>query len=199
MASVFVDPRRIYEFADSESLSQWLSVHHDREDEVWIKIHKKGSGLQSIDALEAVDEVLCWGWIDAIRKGFDADSFLQRYTPRGRKSIWSQKNVNNVARLIDEGRMTAHGLRHVDAAKADGRWDRAYKTGKNLRIPDGLQIAIDAEPLAKEMLAKLTEQNRFALAFRTHNMKTEVGRRKKIETFVNMLKRGETIYPQTNK
>ena len=160
MASVFVDPRRIHEFADSESLSQWLSVHHDREDEVWIKIHKKGSGLQSIDALEAVDEVLCWGWIDAIRKGFDADSFLQRYTPRGRKSIWSQKNVNNVARLIDEGRMTAHGLRHVDAAKADGRWDRAYKGGKNLRIPDDLQIAIDAEPLANEMLAKLTEQNR---------------------------------------
>ena len=199
MASVLVDPSKIHEFTEPENFSRWLSVHHDREDEIWIKIHKVGSGLQSISTLQAIDVVLCWGWIDAIRKGQNDDSFLQRYTPRGRKSIWSQKNVDNVARLIDEGSMTVHGLRHVDAAKADGRWDRAYKSGKDMRIPDDLQVAIDAEPLAKEMLVKLTEQNRFALAFRTHNMKTEVGRRKKIETFVNMLKRGETIYPQTKK
>jgi uncharacterized protein YdeI (YjbR/CyaY-like superfamily) len=139
---------------------------------------------------------LCWGWIDAIRKGFDDRSFLQRYTPRGRKSIWSQINVDNVARLIDEGRMTDHGLRQVAAAKADGRWDRAYGSGKAMKIPDDLQAAIDAEPGAKAMLARLTEQNRFALAFRTHNLKTEAGRRKRIADYVAMLKRGETIYPQ---
>lgn len=95
--------------------------------------------------------------------------------------------------------MTEHGLKQVDAAKADGRWDRAYASGKDLKIPDDLQAAIDAEPEAKEMLARLSAQNRFALAFRTHNMKTEAGRRKKIETFVEMLKRGETIYPQRRK
>ena len=143
--------------------------------------------------------VLCWGWIDAVRKGFDDNSFLQRYTPRGRKSVWSQINVDNVARLIDEGRMTEHGLRQVEAAKADGRWDRAYRSGKDMRIPDDLQAAIDAEPKAREMLGKLSEQNRFALAFRTHNMKTEAGRKKKIEAFVEMLKRGDTIYPQKKK
>ena len=95
--------------------------------------------------------------------------------------------------------MTEHGLKQVEAAKADGRWDRAYKSGKDMKIPDDLQAAIDAEPKAKEMLAKLSAQNRFALAFRTHNMKTEAGRKKKIETFVEMLKRGETIYPQRKK
>ena len=95
--------------------------------------------------------------------------------------------------------MTEHGLKHVEAAKADGRWERAYKAGRAMKIPADLQAAIDAEPKAKAMLAKLTEQNRFALAFRTHNMKTEAGRKKKIEAFVAMLKRGETIHPQRKK
>ena len=134
-----------------------------------------------------------------MRKGFDKNSFLQRYSPRTKKGTWSQINVDNVARLIKEGKMTEHGLKHVGAAKLDGRWDRAYKSGKDTNIPADLQAAINAEPKAKAMLAKLSEQNRFALAFRTHNMKTEAGRKKKIETFVAMLKRGETIYPQSKK
>ncbi|WP_331374663.1 YdeI/OmpD-associated family protein [Sinorhizobium chiapasense] len=196
MAAVTVDPEKIREFENADSFYRWLGSHHDTADEVWIKIHKVGSGLNSITPKEAIDVVLCWGWIDGLRKGLDDKSFLQRYTPRGRKSTWSQINVDNVARLIEEGRMTEHGLRQVEAAKADGRWERAYASGKDMRIPDDLKAAIDAEPKAREMLAKLSEQNRFALAFRTHNMKTEAGRKKKIETFVEMLKRGETIYPQ---
>lgn len=196
MPPVYVDPAKVHEFKDDERFYAWLSKKHDKETEVWIKIHKVSSGLKSITPVEAIDVVLCWGWIDAIRKGFDERSFLQRYTPRGRKSVWSQVNVRNVARLVEEGRMTEHGLRHVALAKADGRWDRAYGSGKAMRIPDDLQAAIDAEPKAKRMLATLTEQNRFALAFRTHHMKTEAGRKRKIETFVAMLKRGETIYPQ---
>ena len=199
MAPVKVDPAKIHEFADAEAFYSCLGENHDHEDEVWIKIHKVNSGLQSITPVEAIDVALCWGWIDAIRKGHDDKSFLQRYTPRGRKSIWSQINVDNVARLVEEGRMTEHGLRQVEAAKADGRWDRAYASGKDMRIPDDLQAAIDAEPEAKAMLARLSAQNRFALAFRTHNMKTEAGRRRKIATFVEMLKRGETIYPQGKK
>jgi uncharacterized protein YdeI (YjbR/CyaY-like superfamily) len=199
MATVRVDPDKVREFKDAESFYHWLGKHHDTADEVWIKMHKVGSGLPSITAKEAIDVVLCWGWIDAIRKGFDEKSFLQRYTPRTRKSIWSQINVGNVARLIREGRMTEHGLREVAAAKADGRWDRAYAAGKDMTIPDDLQAAIDAEPDAKAMLAKLSAQNRFALAFRTHNMKTEAGRKKKIAQFVEMLKRGETIHPQRTK
>lgn len=196
MAPVTVDPRKVREFETADAFYAWLGKNHDRADEVWIKIHKVGSGLASITPKEAIDVVLCWGWIDAIRKGFDEKSYLQRYTPRGAKSTWSQINVDNVARLVGEGRMTEHGLKHVEAAKADGRWDRAYASGKDMTIPDDLQAAIDAEPEAKAMLARLSAQNRFALTFRVGNMKTEAGRRKKIETFVAMLKRGETIYPQ---
>ena len=199
MAPVKIDPAKVHTFEDAASFYKWLARRHDRDDEVWIKIHKVDSGLKSITPREAIDVVLCWGWIDGIRKGFDERSFLQRYSPRGRKSVWSQINVDNVARLIKEKRMTEHGLKHVEAAKADGRWNRAYKAGKGMKIPADLQAVIDAEPKAKAMLSKLTEQNRFALAFRTHNMKTEAGRKRKIETFVQMLKRGQTIYPQRKK
>ena len=199
MAPVKINPDNIREFKDAELFYKWLAKHHDKQGEIWIRIHKVDSGLKSITPKQAIDVVLCWGWIDGQRKGLDDKSFLQRYSPRTKKSIWSQINVDNVARLIKEGRMTAHGMAHVEAAKADGRWDRAYRGGKDMKIPADLQAAIDAEPRAKAMLAKLSGQNRFALAFRTHNMKTEAGRKKKIETFVAMLKRGETIYPQRKK
>jgi uncharacterized protein YdeI (YjbR/CyaY-like superfamily) len=199
MPPVKVDPKKVRSFKDAASFYNWLGKNHDKDDEVWIKIHKVDSGLKSITPKEAIDVVLCWGWIDGLRKGFDERSFLQRYSPRKKTSVWSQINVANVARLIEEGRMTAHGLTHVDAAKADGRWSRAYKSGKDMKIPADLQAAIDAEPKAKAMLATLSEQNRFALAFRTHNMKTQTGRKKKIEAFVAMLKRGETLYPQRKK
>ena len=198
MPPVKVDPDKIREFEDAESFYRWLGKHHDKETELWIKVHKTGSGLKSITPKEAIDVALCWGWIDAIRKGLDEKSFLQRYTPRGRKSVWSQINVDNVARLVEDGRMTAHGLKQVEAAKEDGRWNRAYRT-KGSKIPDDLQAAIEAEPKAKAMLATLSAQNRFALVFRTENMKTEAGRKKKIEAFIEMLKRGETIYPQRKK
>lgn len=196
MPSVTVIPAKVREFTDGESFYKWLSKHHDKEEEVWIKIHKVGSGLASITPKEAIDVALCWGWIDAIRKSFDENSYLQRYTPRGRKSTWSQINVDNVARLIEEGRMTEHGLRHVEAAKADGRWDRAYAGSKDMKIPEDLQAAIDNSPRATEMYGKLSSQNRFALAFRLHNLKTDAGRKKRIQSFVEMLERGETIYPQ---
>jgi uncharacterized protein YdeI (YjbR/CyaY-like superfamily) len=199
MAPIKVDTDKVREFRDAEGFCKWLGKHHDKEDELWIKIHKVDSGLKSITPKEAIDVVLCWGWIDAVRKRFDDKSYLQRYTPRGKKSIWSQINVANIARLIKEGRMTEHGLKEVEAAKSDGRWDRAYKSGKDMKIPADLQAAIDAEPKARRMIEKLSAQNRFALAFRIHNMKTEAGRKNKIGIFVEMLKRGETIYPQRKK
>jgi uncharacterized protein YdeI (YjbR/CyaY-like superfamily) len=196
MASVHVDPDKVHEFKDAQGFYKWLGKRHDSETEVWIKIHKVGSGLKSITPKEAIDVALCWGWIDAVRKALDDTSYLQRYTPRGKKSIWSQINVTNVARLIEEGRMTEHGLRQVELAKADGRWDRAYASGKQMAIPDDLLAALKAEPKAMKMLANLNAQNRFAIAFRLHNMKTEAGRKKKIAAFVEMLKKGETIHPQ---
>jgi uncharacterized protein YdeI (YjbR/CyaY-like superfamily) len=199
MPHMIVDPANVREFPDETAFHAWLAQYHDSADEIWIKIHKQGSGLASISPKQAIDVVLCWGWIDAIRKGHDDRSFLQRYTPRGRKSIWSKINVDNVARLIEQGRMTEHGLRHVEAAKADGRWDRAYGSGSEMPIPDDLMAAIDAVPSARAMLGRLSAQNRFALAFRIHNIKTDAGRKKRIAAFVDMLARGETIHPQRLK
>lgn len=186
------------EFKTAESFYKWLARNHDKASEIWIKIHKVNSGLKSITPKEAIDVVLCWGWIDGLRRGFDDKSFLQRYTPRTKKSVWSQINIDNVARLIEEGRMTPHGVREVEAAKADGRWARAYRS-KGATMPADLQAAVDAEPKARRTFETLSAQNRFALIFRTENMKTEAGRKKKIATFVAMLKRGDTIHPQRKR
>lgn len=195
MAAVQVDPDKVHEFRDRDGFYQWLAGHHAGEREVWIRIHKRNSGLVSITPEQAIHAALCWGWIDGIRKAFDAHSFLQRYTPRGPKSTWSQVNVGHVARLVEAGLMTAHGLEQVEAARADGRWERAYRI-KGAEIPADLQAAIDAEPAAKAMLARLSAQNRFALIFRLSQLKTEAGRRKRIASFVEMLKRGQTPHPQ---
>ncbi|MBX3209152.1 MAG: YdeI/OmpD-associated family protein [Labilithrix sp.] len=194
MASVTVRPDRVRTFESQESFYAWLGKHWDKETELWIKIHKVRSGLASITPTEAIDAALCWGWIDGIRKGLDETSFLQRYTPRGKKSVWSQINVANVERLIKAGKMQPPGRAHVEAAKADGRWDKAYRVAKS-EVPADLLAAIRAEPKAMAMYETLSSQNRFALTFRTLAMKTTAGRAKKIAGFVEMLKRGETIYP----
>ncbi|HVH46220.1 MAG TPA: YdeI/OmpD-associated family protein [Labilithrix sp.] len=194
MASIEVDPKKVREFESEERFYAWLGKHWNKETEVWIKIHKVASGLTSITPKEAIDVVLCWGWIDGVRKGFDDKSFLQRYTPRGKKSVWSQINVANVQRLTKAGRMRPPGQAQVDAAKADGRWQKAYSVTKT-EAPEDLLAAIRAEPKAMAMYEKLSSQNRFALTFRTLNMKTEAGRKKKIASFVAMLEKGETIYP----
>ena len=199
MTAINVDSARVKTFKTAETFYAWLAKNHAKEREIWIKIHKVGSGLKSITPKEAIDAVLCWGWIDGVRKSLDDKSYLQRYSPRGARSIWSQINVDNVSRLILEGRMTEAGLKEVERAKADGRWSRAYPGGQGMTIPDDLKAAIDAEPRARAMLKTLNAQNRYAIAFRTHNMKTEAGRKKKIADIVAMLKRGETFYPQGKK
>jgi uncharacterized protein YdeI (YjbR/CyaY-like superfamily) len=198
MAPVVPDPRRIKTFDTETAFEKWLAAHHDTEPEVWIKIHKKSSGLASVTPAQALDVVLCWGWIDAIRKGLDEQSFLQRYTPRGRKSRWSQINREHVARLAAAGRMRPAGQRQVDAAKADGRWDAAYapiRATTTATVPDDLRAAIEASPRARKTFRTLNKQNLFALAFRTNAMKTPAGRAKKIAALVDMLARGETIAP----
>ena len=197
MAPVIVDPDKVHAFRTKAAFNAWLKIHHDREDEVWVRIFKKASGTPTITASEAIDVVLCWGWIDAIRKSWDAESFVQRYTRRGPKSLWSQVNRENVARLIADGAMTPHGLRHVEAAKADGRWEAAYKT--TMDAPDDLLKAIGASRKAKAFYETLTAQNRFALTHRTMALKTPEARARKIAGFVEMLERGETIYPQGSR
>ena len=186
-------------FATPKALESWMRAHHDKQPELWIKIHKKGSGLRSVTAPEALEVMLCWGWIDGLRRGFDEKSFLQRYTPRRAKSIWSQVNREHVARLIKAGRMTRHGQAQIDAAKKDGRWAAAYSPIRKAsadNLPPDLLKAIRANAKARQTFKTLSRMNLFALAFRTNNMKTPAGRAKKIESLVAMLARGETIVPQ---
>lgn len=194
MVSVTVNPSKVHEFKDQQRFFDWLAKHGSKEQEVWIKIHKLRSGLPSITPAEAIEVALCWGWIDGIRKGFDEQSFLQRYTPRGKKSVWSQINVANAERLIEAGRMQPAGLAQITAAKLDGRWHRAYRM-TNAEAPEDLLAAIRAEPKARAMYETLSAQNRFSLTFRTNQLKTASGRKKKIAAFVELLKSGKAIHP----
>ena len=190
------DPRRIKSFKNAAAFERWLETRHDREPELWIKIHKRASGLASVTPAQALDVVLCWGWIDGLRKGFDDRSFLQRYTPRGKKSRWSQINRDHVARLVAAGRMTPAGQRQIDAAKADGRWEAAYAPMRDATpatVPVDLRAAIAANARARRMFATLDKQNLFALAFRMGAVKTPAGRAKKIAALVATLARGETV------
>ena len=199
MAPFIVNPEAVHEFKDLKTLERWYAKNHAKAPEMWIKLHKKGSGLSSVSNIEALDVALCWGWIDAIRKSFDDKSFLQRYTPRGKTSIWSTRNQGLVARLIEEGRMQPGGQAEIDRAKADGRWARAYDGGKAMQFPADLLAAIEVEPKALDLFGRLNAQNRYAMAFRIHNLKTAAGRTRRIESFVEMLKRGETLYPNGKK
>ncbi len=199
MPPIIPNKDKIKPFATAAAFERWLSTHHTKESELWLKIHKKRSGLTSISYAEALDIALCWGWIDGLKKSFDEQSFLQRFTPRQMKSIWSQVNREHVARLTAAGRMTPHGQRCVDAAQADGRWDAAYapisRATKDTTPPD-LRAAIEANPRALATYQTLGTMNLFALAFRTNNMKTAAGRARKIQALVAMLAKGETIVPQ---
>lgn len=195
MAPIKPNPKSILAFESEQAFEAWLERNHDKALEVYLRIYKKDSRVPSVTHAQALDVALCWGWIDGIRKGYDEKSFLQRFTPRKAKSIWSQINRDNVARLVAAGRMTSHGEKHVQAAKADGRWDAAYAPARSMQIPPDLKAAIEANPRASKTFATLSKQNLFALAFRTGNMRTAAGRAKKIADFVAMLARGETLHP----
>jgi uncharacterized protein YdeI (YjbR/CyaY-like superfamily) len=199
MPPVVPPPQKIKAFKTAAAFETWLRANHARETEVWLRVYKKGSGKPSVTIGEALDVVLCWGWIDAIRKSLDAESYLQRYTPRRAKSIWSQVNRDNVARLIAAGRMQPPGQKQIDAAKADGRWDAAYAPVRNATqdtVPDDLRTAIDASPRARKTFQGLGRMGLFKLAFRTNNMKSPAGRARQIARLVAMLERGETFAPE---
>jgi uncharacterized protein YdeI (YjbR/CyaY-like superfamily) len=201
-AVVTPDPKSIFSFENAAALEAWMRKHHATAPELWLKLHKKGSGLASVSPVDALDVMLCWGWIDGLRKGFDDQSYLQRYTPRRAKSIWSRINREHVARLIKAGRMTPHGQAQIDRAKADGRWKAAYapiKGTSTRTMPKDLRAAIRANAKAEKTFQTLNGHNLFALRFRTNNMKTPDGRARKIAALVAMLARGETVVPMKVK
>jgi len=202
MAPVIPDPKRIRSFRSARAFETWLSANHGKQTELWLRIYKKATGVPTVTYVEALDVALCWGWIDGLKKSWDEESFLQRFTPRRPKSVWSQVNRDHIARLTAAGRMTPHGQRQVDAAKADGRWAVAYapiRAATEASVPKDLRDAIAANAAARKTFRSLSRLNLFALAFRTNNMKTPAGRAKKIAALVDMLARGETIVAERAK
>ena len=190
-----VNPKSICEFASEAAFEAWLSKHHDRKKEVWIKIFKKATGKPTVTPAQAIDVALCWGWIDGIRKAFDERAFLQRFTPRGPKSRWSQINRGHVQRLVKAGRMTPAGQRQVDAAKDDGRWDAAYASPANIEVPPDVLAAIQANPRALATFRSLNRLNVYAIAYRMHHIKTATRRAQKLLEITAMLARGKSFHP----
>jgi uncharacterized protein YdeI (YjbR/CyaY-like superfamily) len=182
-------------FASSARWSAWLKKNHATSKGLWIKIFKKGSGVPTVTYPEAVEVALCWGWIDGLRRAHDDAAFLQRFTPRGPKSLWSQINRDKVGALIEAGRMQPPGLREVERAKADGRWAAAYASPKNATVPDDLAAAFEKNQRAAAFFTTLDSANRYAVLFRIHNAKTPETRRRWVERLVKMLEAHEKLHP----
>lgn len=184
---------------DAAQWRAWLELNHATSPGVWLVLHKKGGNTTELDYDAALEEALCFGWIDGQVGKRDAASYVQRMTRRGPKSPWSARNVGHIARLETAGRMADAGRAAVESAKADGRWEAAYAGQSTAEVPPDLAAAIAAEPRAQAMFDVLTSVNRYALIYRTNSVKQEATRERKIKGFVEMLARGETPYPQKKR
>lgn len=186
-------------FESQEAWDAWLAGHFDTSKGLWLKLAKKTSGIASVSQQEAIETALCYGWIDGQLDKFDKDYWLIRFTPRTPTSKWSEVNRTKATELIEQGRMKAAGLKEIERAKADGRWDAAYAPQSKASIPRDLQIALDANKRAKRLFGELDSRNRYAILHRIHDAKKAETRASRIEKYVSMLSRGETIYPQKRR
>jgi uncharacterized protein YdeI (YjbR/CyaY-like superfamily) len=181
-------------FKTARAFETWLEKHHDDSDGLWLKIARKGADAPSVTYPEAVEIALCWGWIDGQRKGLDDQHFLQRFTPRRARSIWSKINVDKVAALVEAGRLRPPGQAQVDAAKADGRWAKAYDGARTSTVPADLQAALDANAAAQRFFATINASNRYAVLWRVQTAVKPETRARRIAQLVDMLARGEVVH-----
>src|SRR5215207_7371511 len=175
-------------FATPDAFDRWLRKHHAKASCIWVKYAKKKSGIPSIDWNQAVDVALCFGWIDGQAKGVDETYAIQRFTPRGSRSKWSKLNRERVARLTEAGRMQPAGLAEVERAKADGRWESAYDSPANAKVPDDLAKALAKSVKAKKFFDSLSSTNRYAILYRLQEAKKPETRARRLAKFVDMLK-----------
>jgi uncharacterized protein YdeI (YjbR/CyaY-like superfamily) len=181
-------------FKSAREWEKWLSKNHARADGILVRYFKKESGVPSLRYAEALDVALCYGWIDGQARSRDASSWLQRFTPRRPRSLWSKRNREHVARLVAEGRMTPHGLKAVAAAKADGRWDRAYDSPSTMRIPKDFLSALSRIKGAKRFFATLNKTNLYAIAWRLQTAKKPETRGRRMKAILGMMARGEKFH-----
>ena len=181
-------------FKDASAWKAWLAREHARSAGLWLRISKAGSSVKSVSYSEALDVALCYGWIDGQKKAFDDATWLQKFTPRGKRSLWSKINREKVQRLVESGRMQPAGLDAVERAKANGQWDSAYDSHRTAGVPDDFQRALDANPQARAFFATLNSANRYAILYRIQTVKRAETRARKIEQFIGMLERHEVIH-----
>ena len=184
----------ILPFASQTNWADWLAKQHDKSAGLWLKLAKKNSEIPSVTYEEALDIALCYGWIDGQKKGFDDAHWLQKFTPRGQKSIWSKINTEKAERLIASGQMKPAGLKAIEAAKADGRWKQAYSSQKNIPMPEDFQAALDKNENAKAFFSTPNSANRYSFLFRIQTAKKAETRAKRIQQFVEMLEKNEKFH-----
>ncbi len=185
----------VHLFSDQAAWREWLERHHESERGVWLRLAKAASTLKSVSYAEALDVALCYGWIDGQAKKYDEDSWLQKFTRRGKRSAWSKKNREHVERLIATEQMRAAGYAAIEAAKADGRWERAYDSPASATVPEDLQAALEKHPKAKAFFETLNSANRFAILYRVQSAVKPETRTGRIAKFIAMLERGEKLHP----
>lgn len=189
------DSLPVISFDTQQHWAVWLEENHAEARGIWLKIAKKDTGARSVSYAQALESALCYGWIDGQKAGFDEQYWLQKFTPRGPRSIWSRVNRDKVTALIDEGRIQPAGLRQVELAKADGRWDSAYASQSTISIPDDLQRELDKDPEARAFFSTLDSANRYAILWRIHMAKGPQTRAARIRKFVDMLAKHEKLHP----
>jgi uncharacterized protein YdeI (YjbR/CyaY-like superfamily) len=189
------DERPVILFAQQQEWATWLDANHATSPGVWLRIAKKAADIDSVSYAEALETALCYGWIDGQKKAYDDSSWLQKFTPRGAKSIWSKINREKAQQLIERGQMKPAGLVAVERAKQDGRWDAAYDSSSSASVPDDFQAALDQHPRAKAFFATLNSANRYAILFRIQTAKKAETRTKRIEQFIRMLENREMLHP----
>jgi uncharacterized protein YdeI (YjbR/CyaY-like superfamily) len=177
-------------FASPDAWRTWLAENHAASEGIWLRFFKKGSGVKSVTYAEALEEALCFGWIDGQRQKFDERSYLQKFTPRRARSGWSRINVGHAERLIRDGRMMAAGLRAIDAAKSDGRWERAYDSPSRMTVPEDFLKALARNKKAAAFFEKLDKTNRFSIGYRLQTAKNAETREKRMTSIIGMLKKG---------
>ena len=186
-------------FESQASWEEWLKQHHLDSSGIWLKMAKKETGISTVNYSEALDSALCFGWIDSQKASFDEQYWLQRFTPRGPKSRWSKLNCERVAALQAEGRMQPEGIRQVELAKADGRWEAAYHSQRTIAVPDDFLMELEKNPEAKAFFGTLNSANRYAILYRIQTAKKPETRHARILRFIEMLANRQVIYPSGRK
>ena len=182
-------------FASRDAWAAWLEERHATSDGLWLKLAKKGSGIDTVTYPQAVEVALCYGWIDGQVRKFDESYWLQRFTPRRTRSKWSKINRQRAIELIEKGEMKPAGLREVERARADGRWDAAYDAQSTAQVPEDLRRALEKNEAAREFFARLNSANRYAILYQIQDAKKPETRARRIAKYVAMLGEGKKIYP----